>query len=400
MKLILLLFLLLTTLGFWEMARHRFTRRQVPLRIHVNGSRGKSSVTRLIAAGLQAGGIRTLTKTTGSAARVILPDGRETPVRRRGAPNIREQLRIFRRAAAERADAIVLECMAVRPDLQWTCEHHIVGATIGVITNVRPDHLEVMGPRMEDVAQSLACTVPENSLLITAEDDFAGYLEERARELGSRFILADPSSVSLEELAPFAYVEFAENLSLALAVCEEAGVPRDIALKGMYVVKPDIGALVPMGWREIGPGGNVCQVEFVNLFAANDPESTAFVWDHLDLPDHEDEVIALVNIRADRMRRSKDLAPLFGKRIRAAHYVIIGEQTEVFGDILRREGVERGRIVDLGGRDAEAIWAHLLGLGGEQVRIVGLGNIGGVGVELLSLVEQRRAAAMGEGGKA
>ncbi|HPG96753.1 MAG TPA: poly-gamma-glutamate synthase PgsB, partial [Rectinema sp.] len=46
----------------------------VPIRILVNGTRGKSTVTRLIAAGLAAGGLRVYAKTTGSAARIILPD--------------------------------------------------------------------------------------------------------------------------------------------------------------------------------------------------------------------------------------------------------------------------------------------------------------------------------------
>ena len=55
MRLILTLFLLLTALGLWEMFRHRWHRRRIPVRVHVNGSRGKSSVTRLIAAGLRAG---------------------------------------------------------------------------------------------------------------------------------------------------------------------------------------------------------------------------------------------------------------------------------------------------------------------------------------------------------
>ena len=52
MKLILILFLVMTALGLFEMGRHWYMRRRVPIRIHVNGSRGKSSVARLIAAGL------------------------------------------------------------------------------------------------------------------------------------------------------------------------------------------------------------------------------------------------------------------------------------------------------------------------------------------------------------
>ena len=387
MTLILLLFVLLAALGIAETVRHRLVRRRVPIRIHVNGSRGKSSVTRLIAAGLRGGGIRTFAKTTGSAARVILPDGREFPVRRRGSPNIREQLRIFRRAADEKAEAIVLECMAVRPDLQWVCEHQIVGATIGVITNVRPDHLEVMGPRMQDVAQSLAGTVPRGSLLITAEDDYAELFADKAKALGARFVQSDPASVSEDDLRGFQYVEFAENLALALAACEAAGVDKARALAGMWTVKPDIGALVPYRWRE----GDT-DIEFVNLFAANDPESTAFVWEHLGLPEHEDEAIALINIRADRMRRSKDLAPLFGGRIRAAYYLIIGEQTDVFAEILRRRGVPAAKLVTVSGRNAPAVLAKVVQLGGSRVRLVGLGNIGGVGVDLLDLVKERCAA--------
>ena len=388
MRLILLLFLLLTALGAWEMLRHRRHRRRVPIRIHVNGSRGKSSVTRLIAAGLRQGGVRTLAKTTGSAARIIHTDGRETPVHRRGAPNIREQLGIFRQAAREGAEAIVLECMAVRPDLQRVCEHRIVKATTGVITNVRPDHLEVMGPRLADVAESLSGTVPCRGHLVTAERRFAPFLEEKARRLESGFTLADPDSVSRDDLVPFRYVEFADNLSLALAVCERAGVARETALTGMWQVAPDVGAMVPRRFEVAGK-----RLEFLNLFAANDPESTAFVWEHLGLRERPERAIALINIRADLMRRSKDLAPLFGRQIAAAWYVLIGEQTKVFAEILRRERVPREKIVNLGGASAEAVWRTLVELAGDDTVVVGLGNIGGAGMALLDHMDQREGAA-------
>jgi poly-gamma-glutamate synthase PgsB/CapB len=388
MKLILLLFLFLAGLGVFEMLRHADRRRRIPIRIHVNGSRGKSSTTRLIAAGLRAGGIRTLAKTTGSAAQVIYPDGHELPVRRRGGPNIREQLRIFRIAVEEGAQAIVLECMAVRPDLQWTTEHHIVKATIGVITNVRPDHLEVMGPSMKDAAESLSSTVPRKAILVTAEDDFAWVLEAKARALGTEFRQTDARAVTREELEKFSYVEIDENLSLALAVCETAGVDRQTALQGMWAVEPDRGALVP---RHVCEDGK--EIEFVNLFAANDPESTAYVWEHIGLPAREANSVALINIRGDRMRRSKDLAPLFERRIRAAHYVLIGELTNVFAEILRREGVPREKIVNLGGKTAEEIWRQLMILTENRITVVGIGNIGGIGNELLDLIDSKEKVA-------
>ena len=252
MYLVIFLLSLLTALGMWEMGRHVLHRRRIPVRVHVNGSRGKSSVARLIAAGLRAGGYKVVGKTTGSTAAVIHTDGSETPIRRRGGPNIKEQLRVIRRATREGCQALVLECMAVRPDLQKVCEHSIVRATHGVITNVRPDHLEVMGPTMDDVASSLAGTVPRKAHLFTAEDHYHDFLAQRARRAGSRFSLATAAGVATEEMAGFGYVEFAENVSLALDVCTSIGVPREKALQAMYKVTPDVGALTR--WRgHFGP---------------------------------------------------------------------------------------------------------------------------------------------------
>ena len=65
-------------------ARLQRNRSRVPVRVHVGGTRGKSTTTRLVAAGLRAGGMRVVAKTTGSAPRLILPDGTEEPWPRRG----------------------------------------------------------------------------------------------------------------------------------------------------------------------------------------------------------------------------------------------------------------------------------------------------------------------------
>lgn len=386
MKLILLLLAVLTALGVWETARHRLVRRRIPVRVHVNGSRGKSSVTRLIAAGLQAGGVRTCAKTTGSAARFLHVDGSESPIRRQGPPNIREQLRVFRQAAAERAEAIVIECMAVRPDLQRVCEHSIVGATHGVITNVRPDHLEVMGPSMEDVATSLAGTVPRRAALYTAEDVFAGRLERRARRLGSSFRRSEAADVDDAAMAGFRYVEFPENVGLALDVCEAVGVDRATALRGMWEVVPDVGALsrVPL------PAADK-ELEFVNAFAANDPQSTVAVWRRLGLHERPAEAVVLFNNRADRLRRARDLAPLFGRDIEAARLVVCGEATAQFADLVRRR-VPRDRLVDAGGRDAAALRDLLIEVCPPRATVVGVGNIGGVGMRFLDLLERGRAS--------
>jgi len=393
LQLVLFLLLLVTSLGMWEMLRHARHRRRIPIRIHVNGSRGKSSVARLIAAGLKAGGILVVGKTTGSAAALINTDGTETPVVRRGGPNIKEQLSVFRRAARQNPQALVIECMAVRPDLQKVCEHSIVQATHGVITNVRPDHLEVMGPTMDDVAASLAGTVPNNSHLFTSEDVYHEYLAQRADKAHSEFTLSVAENVSAEEMRHFAYEEFPENVSLALDVCVCVGVDRQTALGGMWEVTPDVGAMTRWRYLEEIPGHHPRHVEFINGFAANDPESYIRVWRRLDLDKHSDNVILLMNIRADRQRRSKDLAPLFGRELNAAHYVLIGEETALFADMIRRGGVEKESIHDFSRMNALDLWDSLVSLGQDNVQIIGVGNIAGIGNRLLDHLRGKEKVA-------
>ncbi|MEO1369791.1 MAG: poly-gamma-glutamate synthase PgsB, partial [Acidobacteriota bacterium] len=129
------LFGLLIAAAVAEYRRHQRRILAIPHRIHVNGTRGKSSVTRLIGAGLRAGGVSTLTKVTGTFPRLILPDGSDVPVHRKAAATILEQLDIVDLAAAEGVDALVIECMALDPEFQRITEEQMVHATIPVMTN-------------------------------------------------------------------------------------------------------------------------------------------------------------------------------------------------------------------------------------------------------------------------
>ena len=67
-------------------------RRKIEHVVHVNGTRGKSTVSRLIEAGLRAGGLRVFCKTTGTDPMTIDVNGCEGPIRRRGKANIKEQI--------------------------------------------------------------------------------------------------------------------------------------------------------------------------------------------------------------------------------------------------------------------------------------------------------------------
>lgn len=278
---------LLVALGLVERLAARRARAAVPIRIHVNGTRGKSTVTRLVAAALREAGIPTFAKVTGTTPRLILPDGSEQPVVRRAPANIREQAWLLRRAGRAGARALVAECMAVRPDLLWVSEREMLQATIGVITNVRFDHTEVMGRTLDRIAQSLANSVPRRGILVTGDRRFAALFAARCAKLGTRVIVAENGG---GRVLPFGMIPscgpvknahegerppdplcpswLREDIAIALAVTRALGISDEVATRGMERAAPDPGAAAQgratLGGREIG---------WIDATAANDPES-------------------------------------------------------------------------------------------------------------------------------
>ena len=362
------------------MRRHERHLARIPIRVHVNGTRGKSSVTRLIAGGLRAGGLRTFAKTTGTMARIIRPDGSEVDVYRVGHPNIVEQTRIVRRAVESGAEALVIECMAVAPELQPISELRLIRSTVGVLTNARADHLDVMGPTVDDVARALAQTMPVRGHAFTAERVRAHIVEEVARQRGSTLHVITDEGVTPADLAGFSYFEHAENLSLALAVCAHLGVDRATALKGMHAATPDPGVL-----RRYTVVAGHNRVTFVNAFAANDPDSTLLIWQRLGL----DQVVpgekrlVLANCRDDRLQRSGQIAELIAKRLNVDHAILTGLGTDLVAFQAARYGLPSERISNLGGMNAEQVYEQVLGIADGRATVVGIGNIVGLGEEVV-----------------
>ena len=176
-----------------EQRRHYANLNRIPHRIMINGIRGKSSITRLCAGALRGGGLVTVAKTTGTAARFIHPDASEEPVYRKfGIANVIEQIGIVRRAAAYRPDALVIECMAVMPELQEISQDKLIRSNIGVLCNVREDHLAEMGPTLDDVARSLSRTMPVGGVCVTAERERLPLLSREAARRDCTLLVARP----------------------------------------------------------------------------------------------------------------------------------------------------------------------------------------------------------------
>lgn len=374
--------------GVAELAAHRRNLLRIPVRIHVNGTRGKSSVARLIAAGLRHAGKQTCCKTTGTLPRMIMPDGAEYPVFRPSRANVIEQIRIVAAAVEADSELLVLECMALVPYLQWLCEDKLVRATHAVITNAREDHLDVMGPGGRDVAKALAGMVPVGGKLYTAEQDYLDVFEQVCRDRRCELIAvgsADVAAIAPLDLAGFRYVEHAENVALALKVCQAVGVERNVALQGMWNAQPDPGAMTAHEMNFFGR-----EINFVNGFAANDPQSTERIW-RLALERYADveKRIAIFNCRADRPDRSRQLGSVVPDWPAADHYLLIGSGTYIFAKFAVKAGLDARRLVFAEDHPAEDIFESIVELTGRRSLAMGMANIGGIGLDVVRYFANR-----------
>ena len=358
---------------YWvlEYRRHCRNVAAIPIRIHVNGTRGKSSVTRLIAAGLRAGGKRTIAKITGTLPRVVLPDGREAAIIRLQGANIIEQKYIYRYAAKEKPDAIVIECMAVNPVFQWITERRFVKSTISVITNCRPDHLDLMGNTVQSVSMSLANTIPSNGLCYTSETHQYGILKKVAENRKTKIHQVVPTDITDEEMSRFRYIEHKDNVQLALAVCAKAGVPRNVALSGMQKASPDPGALKKYIVEDRGK-----TIHFYNVFAANDPESTVFIIKMVTGNLSGVQKIIILNSRSDRLFRSQQLIDALS-RVEYDYVLLTGEIPEKVEDYALSHGIPKNRLFAMGQPLTEEIYKKTWELTNKEAHVLGIGNIAG-----------------------
>ncbi len=378
---VLLLLVFIFVVYRLEKVGHLKRLRSIPVRVWVNGTRGKSSVTRLIAAGLRAGNKTVIAKTTGTSPRFILAHNTEQPISRLGMPNISEQVRMIKKAHFYKPDAVVLECMALRPDLQATESLQIVDPTVSVITNVRPDHLDIMGPSLQDIARVFIAAVPDGRTVFTSEQ---GIFEPhqafiKKKRLSIHTVSSD--SIDDETVARFSYIEHKENIALALAVCEHAGVERAAALEGMLRSEPDPGVLRNIHLRTAGK-----DMTLVYAMAANDPESTYRIWQSTGK--NYPQINLLVNCRDDRIDRSFQIADLIIHRLRGIdNYLVTGSGTDILLKKIKKH-VSAGNLIDLGGKSVDEAAQSIIDFVAADCLIFAIGNTVGYGEELINTLQK------------
>jgi len=370
-RIIIAAMIVFVLIWMYEKWQHRRNLSAIPIRIMVNGTRGKTSVTRLIAAILRESGKRTWAKTTGTQAAWIMPDGSETEYRKKNLPvNIREQIPFVRKARRDGAEAIVVECMALHPENQLMMANEFVRPTIGVMTNARVDHVSEIGATEEETVGTLSLSICAGEKVVTGDVRFDKYTPDR--------IDPDNEELPVGYLESFSYPMFEDNVRQALAVARLLGIDRETALRGMLNARPDVGMRGPFRVGE-------CLV--INGFAANDLESSGVLYEKsVQSAGYEDAPVwVLFNNRADREFRLGEFLPLV-KRLgdRGGRVRIIGENREKCARYFaKKAGVDaapaEGKPLD---------W--LKTLSGEKCTVMCIGNIKGDAREMIETLSERQ----------
>jgi poly-gamma-glutamate synthase PgsB/CapB len=367
--------------------------RRVPRRVAVTGTRGKSSVTRLVAAGLRGAGLRVLAKTTGSKPILIHPDGSETEIVRAGPPSVREQVGLVRLAARRGVDVLVSEMMSIGPECLAVESRRILRPGTLALTNVKLDHLEAMGRRKDDIARALTSAIPERADVYVPEEEVYPVFSATAARSGATLHPVPPlpegGGLGAGPALPFG--EHEVNVRLALAVLASLGVDRDAARRGLSSASPDLGTL--RLWRgRFGdpPRPAVC----VNAFAANEPESSAAALEMAGrkVPLAARTVVAVLSLREDRGDRTLQWARAAADGFFRgfAHVVLAGPPAAAALRKFRKAaGPGRTGVSRFAGSSPAALMDHVLSLAPGEPVVVGLGNIVGLGEEVVRYWEER-----------
>jgi poly-gamma-glutamate synthase PgsB/CapB len=351
---------------FFEKRRSECQRETFKYLIHVNGIRGKSTVSRLIDAGVRAGGYKVFTKITGTSSRIIDTFNVEREINRKGKANIKEQIKTINWAYREGAEVLITECMAVKPEYQYICENKILHADINIITNVREDHLD-------EIASSLANTIPTNGAIFTSDEKYFDFFKREAIKKNSKVF------INREEKEEYWEIDFPSNVALALEVCKYIGIDEKKALEGMKNYHRDPGVLKVLLYKN-----RENKIYFINAMAANDPNSTEIIIDRLSKKDYwNNKRYLLVNNRGDRVSRWEQYISFVKKIDKKFDKILIsGENRELFQKYLLKEKIAKEKIEIVGNAsDFDSIEKDIL--------ILAVGNICGNGEKIVDYFEER-----------
>jgi hypothetical protein len=145
----------------------------------------------------------------------------------------------------------------------------------------------------------------------------------------------------------------------------------------MYKALPDEGALT---FYNVSSEGK--QITFYNALAANDPESSEFIWHKLENENLLTGTKAiLLNTRQDRLDRARQLTEMIGMCLseQIDMLLLIGDAGPVVENMAIKNGVQKDKILQINSVAPSAIFEKIVEALPLRSSIVAMGNMGGVG---------------------
>lgn len=279
-------------------------RRQIPLRIAVTGTRGKSSVCRLLRSELAIRNIAAMAKVTGTRPEIILPDGKALPLKRRGRANIIEQKRVLRKAARLGVEAVVMEIMSLEEENHFVEAQRLIMPTHLLITNARPDHTALHGTATEDICRTYAFCITPGCRVIHGIPACRELFQQICRQNQALAFPVPHDGAETQPPAEKRADHFRDNLRLVTTALTVLGQTPEI--RSPQAPHADSLAVVTWERAEGKP------VRILNAFSANDPLSSFESFHKASSPDTAPEAILkaplLLNLRKLRPDRSASWA--------------------------------------------------------------------------------------------
>ncbi len=368
---------LLITIIFLSLEKYFYNKRinSLDIRILVNGTRGKSSVTEFITAALNASGKNTIGKITGIIPTLFFHNGAKKIIKRFNGARVQEQIKVVKFASLNKANALVLECMSIQPELQkfestWFKPH------VYVLTNILNDHQEELGLNEEEQAKAICSAIPYNSIVVTNEKRFLEMVKSFALQRNSTVYTC--SNISLQ--TPFNSETFVtDNIIIALKVCEVLNIDQNVSEKAILKV---IENFPPIHTEYIS--GNK-KIKFLNAFGANDVTSTEKILEVFkDKCGPIKNPIFVFNSRSDRPYRTIKFAQWLCTINNIFHIYLIGNHSLKAKKEVINRGISESKIKVLTRNELDELFTDINEYEKGDLSIIGIGNVADEGFQIIN----------------
>ena len=122
--------------------------------------------------------------------------------------------------------------------------------------------------------------------------------------------------------------------------------------------------------------GKTQTINFYNVFAANDPDSTARIINMVTGNLQNVSKIIILNSRSDRLFRSEQLLDAI-KDLEFCNVLLTGEIPEKVEAYALKIGIPKDKVISLGEPLTEVIYKKVLELTKGEAHVLGIGNIAG-----------------------